>query len=536
MAESFLAAHFNRPGFDLVDHYTYVLASDGDMMEGVSSEAASLAGHLKLHKLIVLYDDNHVSLSAPTDVTFTEDVAARFRAYGWNTLYVEDGNDIAAIGGAIESARMQTAAPTLISIRTILGYGSPKYAGTPRAHGEPLGKDEVAATKKALGWPQEDFLVPGEALEHFREAIVRGEQWENEWKAQFQEYSREFPDLAAQWNTAYSDKLPDGWDADLPSFAAGSAAMATRDANGQALNAIAKHIPTLIGGDADLFTSTKTALKDAGDYEPANYGGRNLHFGVREHAMGTIINGLAAHGGITKPFTATFLTFSDYMRPTIRLAALMNIPSVFVFTHDSIGLGEDGDTHQSIEHVPSLRLIPNLVTFRPADANESVEAWRTAMTLPGPATLIFTRQKVPVFAPDGVREGVARGGYIKAEAEGGAPDVILLSSGSEVMIAMQARDQLAKDGIKARVVSLPSHELFRKQDQAYKDHVLPPSITARVAVEAATPYGWYEWVGLQGKVIGLERFGASAPYETIYRELGITPEAVAAAARSILGR
>ncbi|MHB8626159.1 MAG: transketolase [Aggregatilineales bacterium] len=535
MAEAFLAATFNRPGYPVVDHYTYVIASDGDFMEGVSSEAASLAGHLKLHKLIVLYDDNKVSLSAKTDITFTEDVIARFRAYDWHTELVADGNDVDAISAAIKSARDQASRPSLIAVRTILGYGSPKYAGTPRAHGEPLGKDEVAATKANLGWPvDQDFYVPGAALEHFHEAIVRGGAAETEWNAQFEKWMRTYPELADSWHRAYAGELAPGWDADLPSFPAGSPAMATRDANGQALNAIAKHVPTLIGGDADLSTSTKTTLKDAGDFEPGSYGGRNLHFGVREHAMGSIINGLAAHGGIIKPFTATFLTFSDYMRPPIRLAALMGLPSVFVFTHDSIGLGEDGPTHQPIEQIPSLRAMPCLITLRPADANEAVEAWRTVMSLKGPAVLAFTRQKLPVYSPDGVREGVARGAYIKSEAKGGSPEVLLLSAGSEVSLAMQAQETLAKAGIKARVVSMPSWELFRQQDQAYRDQVLPPAITARVAIEAASALGWHEWVGLNGKVIALDRFGASAPYETVYAKLGITADAMVEAAKSLL--
>ena len=537
MGEAFLGAHYNRPDHTLVDHYTYVIASDGDLMEGVASEASSLAGHLKLHKLVVLYDDNNISLSAPTNITFTEDVGARYRAYGWKTITVPDGNNLEELSAAIEAAKDQTSAPTLILVHTVLGYGSPKYAGTPRAHGEPLGKDEVAATKANLGWPSDEaFYVPGQALENFREAITRGEQWEAEWNAKFESYKAAFPELAAQWTQTQAGELPAGWDSTLPSFPEGSPAMATRDANGQALNAIAKYFPTMIGGDADLFTSTKTNLKDGGEFDRGSYGGRNLHFGVREHAMGSIINGLAAHGGITKPFTATFLTFSDYMRPPIRLAALMSLPSIFVFTHDSIGLGEDGPTHQPIEQIPSLRLIPQLVTFRPADANESVAAWRTAMTLKGPAVLIFSRQKLPIYAPEGVMEGTARGAYIRAEAEGGKPDVILISAGSEVSLAMAARDLLAKDGIKARVVSMPSFELFRHQDQAYKDSVLPPTITARVSIEATAPEGWYEWVGLHGKVIGLDRFGASAPYETVYKELGITAEVMAAAAKEILGR
>jgi transketolase len=537
IAEAFLAAHFNRPGYELVNHYTYVLASDGDLMEGIASEAASLAGHLKLHKLIVLYDDNNVSLSGMTDVTFTEDVKMRFQAYGWHTAQVENGNDVASISAALDAARAQSDRPSLIAVRTVLGFGSPKYAGTPRAHGEPLGKDELAATKQALGWPTDSaFYVPGAALEHMREAVVRGSEAEGEWLALYNEWATAFPELATDWGRALAGELPPGWDADLPQYAAGSPAMATRDANGLALNAIAKHVPTMVGGDADLSGSTKTPIKDVADFEPGSYSGRNFRYGVREHAMGSITNGMLAHGGIIKPFTATFLQFSDYMRPTIRLAALMGLPAVFVFTHDSIGLGEDGPTHQPIEQVPSLRAIPHLVTFRPADANESVEAWRVTMTLKGPAVLIFSRQKLPIYDPAPVAEGVAHGAYIRAEADGGTPEVLLLSSGSEVSVAMDARDLLAKDGIKARVVSMPSWELFRKQDKAYRDSVLPPTIRARVAIEAADPMGWHEWVGLDGTVIALDRFGASAPAETLYRELGITAEAMAAAAKALLNR
>jgi len=537
IAEAYLAAHFNRPDHQIVDHYTYVLASDGDLQEGVDSEAASLAGHLALNKLIVLYDDNHIQLSTPTNVTFTEDVLKRFDAYGWHTARVEQGNDVDAIGKALDEGRAQTDRPSLIAVRTIIGYGSPKKAGTTNAHGEPLGKDEVIATKENLGWPSDqDFFVPGEALEHFREAIERGEQWEAEWTQRYQAWAAAFPELATQWELAQAGKLPPGWDADLPSYPAGSPATATRDTNGIALNAIAKHIPTLIGGDADLSGSTKTTLKDMGDFSPGNYGGRNLHFGVREHAMGSIINGLVAHGGIIKPFTATFLTFADYMRPPIRLASLMKINSVFVFTHDSIGLGEDGPTHQPIEQVASLRMIPQLTVFRPADANETVASWKVAIEHEGPVVMIFTRQKMPVYAPEGVMEGVAHGGYIKAEAEGGTPEVILISSGSEVSIAMQTRDDLAKEGIKARVVSIPSWELFRKQDQSYLDHVLPPAIKARVAIEAAVPFGWHQWVGDEGLILALDRFGASAPYERIYQEFGLTAANMAKAAKTLLKR
>jgi len=537
IAEAFLAATFNRPNYAIVDHYTYVLASDGDLMEGVASEAASLAGHLRLGKLIVLYDDNKVTLSAPAEQSFTENVPQRFAAYGWQTLSVSDGNNIDEVAKALEQARADTRHPTIISVRTILGYGSPHKAGTPEAHGAPLGADEVRLTKEALGWPTDQpFLIPGAALEHFRAAVEKGKKLEAEWNALYQKWAAQYPDLAKMWEEAMSGKLPDGWDADLPSFPAGSKAVATRDTNGVALNAIAKHIPTMIGGDADLVSSTKTAIKDGGDFGPGNYGGRNLHFGVREHAMGSIINGLAVHGGIIKPYTATFMTFSDYMRPPIRLAALMGISPVFIFTHDSIGVGEDGPTHEPIEHLASLRAIPRMTVLRPADANETVAAWKVAMEVDGPVVLAFTRQKLPVFSPDGVMEGVARGAYIKAEAEGGKPDMLLLSTGSEVSLIMSAREELAKVGIRARVVSMPSWELFERQEPGYQSYVLPPDIKLRLAIEAASPMGWHKWVGDSGRIIALNRFGASAPYERIYKELGLTVEAVVKAAREMVGK
>ncbi len=534
MAEAHLAAYFNRPDHAIVDHYTYVLAGDGDLQEGVASEAASLAGHLKLSRLVVLYDDNHVQLSTPTDLTFTEDVLKRFEAYGWRTDRVTDGNDLESIDRALDAAKSQREQPTLIAVRTTIGFGSPKYAGTPRAHGEPLGADEVLATKTNLGWPtDQNFYVPGTALEHFREAIERGAKSEAAWTEHYNAWAKAYPDLAKDWELAQAGKLPNGWDADLPTFPAGTA-VATRDANGQALNAIAKRVPLMIGGDADLAGSTKTLIKDTADFEPTSYNGRNIRFGVREHAMGAIVNGLAAHGGIIKPFTATFMTFSDYMKPPIRLAALMNIPSVFVFTHDSIGLGEDGPTHQPIEQLAGLRAIPHLTLFRPGDANETAAAWRAAMELLGPSVLVFTRQKVPTYAPDGVTEGVAHGAYIKVDVKRGLPDVILMATGSELSLIMQAHGELLKDGINARVVSMPSWELFRKQDQNYRDKVLPPTVIARVAIEAASPFGWHEWVGSAGTIIALDRFGASAPAEQVYQELGITSAAVVAAAKSLL--
>jgi transketolase len=537
VAEAFLAATFNRPGFPLVDHFTYILASDGDLMEGVASEAASLAGHLKLGKLIVLYDDNNVMLSAPTAAAFSENVKGRFDAYGWQTLNVADGNDLQAIAKALEAARADLSRPSLIDVHTIIGYGSPNKAGTSKAHGEPLGADEVKLTKEALGWPPDQFFyVPGRALEHFRTALDEGEKREAEWKALHKAWAAANPELAARWGEAFAGKLPEGWASDLPSFALGSPAVATRDANGAVLNAIAKHIPTMIGGDADLSSSTKTLIKDGGTFSAANRGARNLQFGVREHAMGSITNGLALHGGIVKPYTATFMTFADYMRPPIRLAAIMGIAPIFIFTHDGIGVGEDGPTHQPVEQLATLRAIPNMVVFRPADANEAAAAWKVAMELKGPSVLVFTRQKLPVLAPEGVQEGVARGAYVRAEAEGGAPEVLLLSTGSEVSLVMDARTELARVGIRARVVSMPSWELFERQDAAYRDSVLPPVVKARVAIEAAVPLGWHRWVGESGRILALNRFGASAPYEQIYKGLGLTAQAVVEAARSLLGK
>jgi transketolase len=476
-------------------------------------------------------------LSAPTTAAFSEDVSKRFQTYGWQTLSVEDGNDIEEIGRAIGLARADLYHPTLIRIQTVIGYGSPNRAGTCKAHGEPLGVAEVKLTKEALGWPSDkEFLVPDRVLENFRTAVEHGKQWQSDWEDLYANYVEAYPDLAEKWESAISGTLPQGWDADLPSYPAGSPATATRDANGATLNAIARHIPTFIGGDADLSSSTKTVIKDGGNFSTGNYTGRNLEFGIREHAMGAITNGLALHGGIIKPYTATFMVFADYMRPPIRLASLMQIKPLFVFTHDSIGVGEDGPTHQPVEQLASLRVIPGLVVFRPADANESVAAWKAAMELDGPAALVFTRQKLPVFAPDGVMEGVARGAYIKAEAEGGKPDVLLLATGSEVQLAMNAHKQLAKDGIKARVVSMTSWELFSRQNEAYRNQVLPPEVTARVSVEAGVSQGWHHWVGPKGKIISLDRFGASAPAETLFQKFGFTSEAVIDAARSLLHR
>jgi transketolase len=534
LAEAFLAHYFNREGYNVVDHYTYALVSDGDLQEGISAEASSLAGLWGLGKLIFLYDNNKIQLDGPTDMVFGEDVVRRYQAYGWHTIEVDEGDDPEMISAAIVEAKNIKDRPTLISIRTTIGYGSPNKAGTSEAHGSPLGVEEVRLTKEALGWPQEDFYVPGDALEHYREAIHKGEVQERTWQAIFDAWAAKYPDLAATWHQVMNGQLPDGWDADLPVFKAGDKAVATRVVNGQAINALAKHLPTMIGGDADLAGSTRTLINGAEHTGPKKPAARNLRFGVREHAMGAIINGLALHGGITKPYSATFLTFSDYMRPAIRLGALMHLPTVYVFTHDSIGLGEDGPTHQPVEHFAALRAIPHLTVIRPADANETVAAWHTAITLPGPVVLIFTRQNLPVLnGAETIREGVARGAYVLDDCDG-TPQVILLATGSEVHIARAAYETLRAEGVKVRVVSMPSWELFEAQDAAYKESVLPAAVTARVSIEAGVTQGWERYVGSRGITIGINRFGASAPYQVIYEKLGLTPQAVVEAARSLL--
>jgi transketolase len=531
LAEAYLASYFNRPGHEIVDHYTYAIVSDGDLMEGVNAEAASLAGLWGLGKLIFLYDNNDITLDGPAEMTYKEDISARFRAYGWHTIDVADGMDYKAVSAAITEAKAVTDKPSFISIKTIIGYGSPTYQGTSEAHGKALGKEEV---KEFFGWPQEDFYVPGEALEHWRGSVEKGAEQEAAWNQKFQAWRQAFPDLAAEWDTAMAGQLPQGWDADIPSYS-GDKKLATRNVSGEVLNAIAKHIPLMIGGDADLAGSTKTLIKGADNTGPGKPATRNIRFGVREHGMGAIVNGLALHGGIIKPYSATFLTFSDYMRGAIRLGSLMKIPALYIFTHDSIGLGEDGPTHQPIEHVMSLRLIPGLTVFRPADANETAAVWHTAMLMDGPAVLIFTRQNLPILAGDHIREGAAKGGYVLADSDG-TPDIILMSCGSEVHIAHEAYKTLTAEGVKARVVSLPSWELFDKQSAEYKESVLPSSVTRRVSIDAGIPLGWEHYVGSQGTVIGINRFGASAPYEVIYKEYGITSEAMVAAARKLLGQ
>lgn len=537
IAERFLAETFNRPGYPIVDHYIYAIVTDGDLMEGISHEAASLAGHLGLGKLIYLYDDNHISIDGPTELTFTEDRCARFEAYGWHVQQV-DGHHREAVARALRAARAETNCPALIACRTHIAYGSPNKRDTAAAHGAPLGEEEVRLTKENLGWPPDaQFYIPEEALARYREAIPRGQAFEAEWQNLFDRYAVEYPDLAELWHQVWSGELPAGWDEALPAFDPSDGPMATRSASGKVLNAVASVLPTLIGGSADLTPSNNTELKSYPWLQTGEFGGRNIHFGVREHTMGGILNGLALHGGVI-PYGGTFLVFSDYMRPTIRLAAMMELPVVYVFTHDSVGLGEDGPTHQPVEHLPALRAIPNLIVVRPADATETVEAWRMALEYAaGPVALLLSRQKLPildrtVLAP---AEGLKRGAYVLADTDG-TPDLILIASGSEVQVALDARERLGAQGVKARVVSMPSWELFEQQPSEYQDRVLPSEVTSRLAVEAAVPLGWERYVGLQGHVVGLNRFGASAPYKIIFEQLGFTGESVALQALAVLDK
>lgn len=530
IAERYLGAYFNRPGHDLVDHYTYAIVSDGDLMEGISHEAASLAGHLKLGKLIYLYDDNHISIEGDTDITFTENRCARFEAYGWHVQQVEDGNDLEAIAAAIAKAKEEIDRPSLIAIRTHIGYGSPHKQDSASSHGEPLGGEELRLTKQSLGWPEEPpFHIPSEALEHFRRAVQQGAEQEEAWQARFRAYAAVYPELAAEWQQWMTGVLPGEWEEKLPVFAADPKGVATREASGTVLNVLATSFPNLLGGSADLAPSNKTLIKGAADFQAGQYGGRNLRFGVREHVMGSILNGLALHGG-TIPYGGTFLVFSDYMRPAIRLAALMDLKVVYVFTHDSIGLGEDGPTHQPIEQLAALRAIPNLTVIRPGDANETAEAWRFALRLAqGPVALALTRQSVPtldrsVFPP---AAGVLRGAYVLKEAQGGAAEAILLASGSEVHIALNAAAQLEHKGMRVRVVNMASWELFEKQPSSYQREVLPKKIKVRVAIEAGVSLGWQRYVGDKGCVLGLDHFGASAPYQVLYKEFGLTADKVA---------
>jgi transketolase len=528
LAEAMLAAEFNRDGHAVVDHRTWFICSDGDLMEGISHEAASIAGFLGLEKLIGIWDDNRISLDGPTELSFGEDVRRRFEAYGWRVLRVDDGNDVEAIDAALTEAAGSDGRPTLIALRTHIGYGSPNKQDTSSAHGSPLGPDEVAATKRNYGWPEDaQFLVPDEVAAWAPELAARGRQLQSEWEEQMEAYAAAFPEEAAELRRRGDGRLPDGWRDAAPSFAAGEK-IATRASAGKALNAFAHAIPELIQGAADLSTSTSTDLKDLGVVRRGDYAGRNIYYGVREHAMGAITNGLAAHGGL-RPACATFFTFSDYMKNTIRLAALMKLPSIFVYTHDSVALGEDGPTHQPIEHLAALRAIPGLVTLRPADAGEATAAWAVALErTEGPTAMVLSRQGLPTL---GAEPAVARGAYVVED--GG--DCVIIGTGAELHTALAARELLAAGGVSARVVSMPSMELFRQQDAAYRQDVLPTTLRARVAVEAASPFGWAEWVGLDGNVVGIDRFGVSAPGDQALEAVGITAEAVAAAARTTIG-
>jgi transketolase len=540
MAERRLAAEFNREGHIVIDHHTYVICSDGDLQEGISAEAASLAGHLRLGRLIVLYDDNGIQLDGPTSWAWSEDVLARFDAYAWHTARVEDGNDIAAIEAAIEAAR-EDPRPSLIAVRTQIGYGSPNRAGSQKAHGQPLGADEVRLTKQAYGLdPDLEFHVPEAVAEHFRAAVGRGEELVAAWEARVDEYAAAHPGLAGELRRRIEGRLPDGWDSELPSFPDGSEAMATRNASQTALQALKGPLPELFGGAADLSESNLTDLKGEADFS-AHEAGRNIRFGVREHAMGAIANGIAYHGGLL-PYVATFLTFSDYMRGAVRLAALSGVHVVCVWTHDSVGLGEDGPTHQPVEHFAALRAIPNLWFVRPADANEAIAAWALAVErYHGPVALAFSRQKLPVLpgTAERAREGVRRGAYILAEAldESGdpaEPDLILIATGSEVQLAVGAREALGAAAIRTRVVSMPCWERFAEQPASYRDEVLPPSVPRRVSVEAGVSLGWERWVGPEGAIIALDRFGLSAPAADIFAAFGFTVERVAEVARGVM--
>ncbi len=552
IAEAWLAARYNRPGHEIVDHYTYVLCGDGDLMEGISEEAASLAGHLRLGKLIYIYDQNHISLAGATGITFTENVAQRFEACGWHTREVPDGNDIEDATRAIQEAQAEVRRPSLILARTHIGYGSPHKQDNFSAHGDPLGEEELQATKKALGWPTMDkFYLPEDAVKYFRQAVAEGAKLEDEWKKRFDAYRQGFPKEAAEFELIMSGKLPENWNADLPKWKSTDKPAATRAAGGEVINVLAKNIPNLAGGSADLNPSTRTALKGLGDFQAPelsgpgtlgavggewDYGGRNIAFGVREHAMGAMVNGMAAHGGLL-PFSATFLTFSDYMKPAIRLGALSQLRAIYIFTHDSIGLGEDGPTHQPIEQLAGLRAIPNLTVIRPADSNETAEAWGFAVQHNSPTLMALTRQNVPQLDRSNAKDAnAARGAYVLAEAEGGVADVILIGTGSEVSLCVTARERLKNYGVKARVVSMPSWNLFESQPDAYQESVLPRSIKKRVTVEAGSTMGWRRWAGDDGVVIGLERFGASAPGPDVMEHLGFTPEHVTAAALRLAGK
>jgi transketolase len=539
IGQKWLAARYNKPEFPVFDYNVYVVCGDGDLMEGVASEAASLAGHLGLDNLVWVYDNNHITIEGHTDITFTEDVATRFLAYGWNVLRVGDANDIDRIGKAFDVFERTLGRPTMIILDSHIGYGSPNKQDTSAAHGEPLGEEEVRLTKRAYGWPEDaQFLVPDGVREHFAEGIgARGAAARKKWEEMFARYRAAFPDLAREVDQMQKRELPEGWDKDLPTFPADAKGLAGRDASGKVLNALARNIPWVLGGSADLGSSNKTTLlfEGAGDFQPGHYDGRNLHYGIREHAMSAVTNGLS----LTKlrPFAGTFFIFSDYARPAIRLSALMELPTLFVFTHDAMSDGEDGPTHQPVEHLASMRAIPGLVTMRPGDANEVVEAFRYVMKLRHePAVFALSRQPLPTIdrAKYASAEGVARGAYILADPADGRPDVIIMATGTELSVAVDAHEKLAAEGIKSRVVSMPSWDVFEQQPLEYRDQVLPPDIVARVAVEQASTFGWERYTGRHGVIIGMKTFGASAPLKELQRHFGFEPDHVVAAARQLL--
>jgi transketolase len=535
IAQRWLAAKFHKDNYTPFDYRVYAVCSDGDLMEGVSNEAASVAGHLGLSNLIWFYDNNHITIEGSTSLAFTDNVATRFEGWHWNVLHVNDVNNLDMLDVTIRAAQREVARPTLVVIDSHIGWGSPNRQDTKEAHGEALGEDEVRLTKIAYGWPPDaQFLVPDEVRDYMGKAVDRGAQWERDWDAKYKTWSTANPDLANMWRQMSNHELPAGWDKDIPSFPADAKGVATRESSSKVQNAIASRVPWLLGGSADLYPSTKTLIKDGGDFEKGNYGGRNFHFGIREHSMGSIISGMALSN--LRPYGATFFIFSDYMRPTIRLAAMMKLPVIYIYTHDSIGLGEDGPTHQPIEHLASFRAIPRMMTIRPADANEVAEAWRVIMPMKSqPVALVLTRQGVPTFdrtkyAP---ASGLAQGAYILADS-GGTPDIILIGTGSEVQLCVGAYEQLTDDGVKARVVSMPSWELFERQPAEYKAKVFPPQVRARLAVEAAGSFGWSKYVGPDGDTVTHDDYGASAPYKDILKHFGFTVENVIAKARDVI--
>ena len=538
MAEAYLASTFNRDGHEIVDHYTYAFCSDGDLMEGASSEAASLAGHFGLGKLIWVYDDNHITIEGPTGLTYSEDVAKRFESYHWHVQDIGDkANDLDALTVAMESARAAKDRPSIIIVRSHIGYGAPNKQDTPDAHGAPLGEEEIRLAKKFYGWPEDArFLVPERVLDHMREAVVRGKELESAWQDKYAAYQRSYPELAQKFDEGLRNTFPAGWDKDIPVFKPADGPVATRSASQKVVNSFSNRLPWLLGGSADLAPSTKTLMKGTGYFEKGNYANRNIAWGIREHCMAAATSGICLHGGL-RAFAATFFVFTDYARPPIRLAAMMKLPVIYVMTHDSIGLGEDGPTHQPVEHLASLRAMPNMCVIRPADANETAFAWRAALSRQaGPTLLVLSRQNLPVFDRSFLASagGVLKGAYVLSREKGVAPDALLIASGSEVELVLAAQQELAREGIDTRVVSMPSWELFREQPAGYQEEVMPEEVKARVAVEAGVPMGWSEWIGERGEVIGITRFGASAPYQELYQRYGITVEKIVAGVKNAM--